>query len=101
MISQQVDLLAGDFNGTAWRCRSRGNLSTVDDAFLDSALPIPPGPTLLWGLGSIPNLWADVCGFLEPPDSDGFWKVRKHGAFSFPRETLGLRLTDLSCHHET
>ena len=100
MISQQVNLVAGDFNGTAWRCRSRGNLSTIDDAFSDPALPTPPSLTLLWGHGSIPNLWADVCGFLKPPDSDRFWKVRKHGAF-FPRETLGLRLTDLSCHHET
>ena len=23
MISQEADLVAGDFNGTAWRCRSR------------------------------------------------------------------------------
>ena len=68
MISQEVDLVAGDFNGTAWRCRSRDNhLSTVDDAFSDCALPTPPGPTPLWGPGSIPNNWADVYGFLEQP----------------------------------
>ena len=30
MISQEVDLVAGDFFGTAWRCRSRDNLSTID-----------------------------------------------------------------------
>ena len=42
--SQEVDLVAGDFNGTAWRCRSRDNLSTIDDAFTDCALPTPPGP---------------------------------------------------------
>ena len=29
MISQVVDLVAGDFNGTAWRCRSRDNLSLL------------------------------------------------------------------------
>ena len=34
MISQEVDLVAGDFNGTAWRCRSRDNLSTIDEALL-------------------------------------------------------------------
>ena len=44
MISQEVDLVAGDFNGTAWRCRSRDNLSTIDEAFSDCALPTPPGP---------------------------------------------------------
>ena len=45
MISQDIDLVAGDFNGTAWRCRSRDNLSTTDEAFTDCALPTPPGPT--------------------------------------------------------
>ena len=44
MISQRVDLVAGDFNGTAWRCRSKDNLSTVDEAFSDCALPTPPAP---------------------------------------------------------
>ena len=50
----------GDFNGTAWRCRSCDNLSTFDEVFSDCALPTPPGPTPLWGPGSIPNNWADV-----------------------------------------
>ena len=48
MISQEVDMVAGDFNGTGWRCRSRENLSTIDEAFADSALPTPPGPPPLW-----------------------------------------------------
>ena len=91
MISQEVDLVPGDFNGTAWRCRSRDNLSTIDEAFSDCALPTPPGPTPLWGPGSIPNNWADVCGFLKPPGSQRFAKVNKHGAFSIPRKALGLR----------
>ena len=101
MISQGVDLVAGDFNGTAWRCRSRNNLSTIDEAFTDCALPPPPGPTPLGVPGSIPDTWADVCGFLKPPGSDRFWKEHKHDAFSTPRKSLGLRPTDQSCHHET
>ena len=101
MISQDIDLVAGDFNGTAWRCRSRDNISTIDEVFSDCALPTPPGPTPLWGPGSIPNIWADVCGFLKPPGSQRFWKVSKHGAFSVPRKALGLRPNDQTCHHET
>ena len=101
MISQEVDLVAGDFQGTAWRCRSRDNLSTVDEAFADCALPTPPGPTPLWRPGSIPNNWADVCGFLKPQGSQRFWRVNKHDAFSHPRKALGLRPNDQSCHHET
>ena len=73
-------LVAGDFNGTAWRCRSRNNLSTIDEAFTDCALLALPGRTPLWGPGSIPDNWADVCGFLKPPGSQRSWQVNKHGA---------------------
>ena len=101
MIGQQIDVVAGDFNGIAWRCSNRDNISTIDEAFADCALPTPPGPTPLWRPGSIPNNWANVCGFLKPPGLDRYWKVRMHGVFSIPRKTLGLRPTDQSCHHET
>ena len=33
MISQDSDLVAGDFNGAVWRCRSRDHLSSIDEAF--------------------------------------------------------------------
>ena len=61
---QQIDEVAGDFNGTAWRCSNRDNISTIDEAFADCTLPMPPGPAPLWRPGSIPNNCADVCGFL-------------------------------------
>ena len=48
-ISQNIDLVAGDFNGAAWRCRSRDNISSFDEAFADSALPTPPGPHTIVG----------------------------------------------------
>ena len=59
------------------------------------------GPTPSYGLGSIPNNSADVCGFLEPAESDHYWKIRLYGAFSIPHKTLDLRPTDQNCHHET
>ena len=55
---------------------------------MDSTLPTPPGPTPLWGPGSVLDNWADVCGLLKPPGSQRFWKVHKHGAFSIPRKSL-------------
>ena len=101
IIFQEVDLVAGDFNGTAWGYRGKDNISTIDEAFVYSILPTPPGPPPLWGRGSIPDSWADVCGFLKPPGSQRSWKANKHGAFSIPRKALGLRPNDQSCHHET
>ena len=90
----------GHFKGAAWRCDNRHNISTIEEAFADCALPMPPGPIPLWGPGSIPGNWAEVCGILKPSESDRQWKVRLHGAFSIFHEVLGLRPTDQSCHHK-
>ena len=100
MLDEKVDFVAGDFNGAAWRCDNRNNISTIEEAFAGCALPMPPGPTPLWGPGSIPGKRADVCGFLMPPESDRHWKVRLHGAFSILHAALGIRPTDQSSHHE-
>ena len=59
-----------------------------------------PAPTPLWRLGGVPGEWADVCGFLKPPESETEWQVRMHGAYTIPYSTLGLREKDQSCHHE-
>ena len=46
MIDQQIDVVAGDFNGTAWRCSNRDNISSIGEAFADCALPTPPYTTV-------------------------------------------------------
>ena len=100
MLDEKVDLVAGDFNGAPWRRDNSNSISIIEEAFADCALPMPPGATPTWGPGAVPGKWADVCGFLKPPDSDGQWKVRQHGALSIPQEAPGIRPTDQSCHHE-
>ena len=56
MPEDHVDLLAGDFNGAAWR-RPCGNdrrlTSIIEEAFADTNLPVPPGSTPLWGPGAV------------------------------------------------
>ena len=97
MMEEHVDMVAGDFNGAAWRrpCRSERRLtSIIEEAFAYSNLPVPPGPTPLWGPGGVPGEWADVCGFVKPPESQNEWQVRLHGAFSIPCSTLGLEEKD-------
>ena len=50
MLDEQVDLVAGDFNGAAWRrTTTANNISIIEEAFADCDLPMPPGPTPLWG----------------------------------------------------
>ena len=62
-ISQEVDLVASDFNGSAWRCRSRNNLITIDE------LPIVPclrqRAPYHCGTWIHSGQLADVCGFLN------------------------------------
>ena len=84
-----MDLVAGDFNGAAWRRDNSNSISIIEEAIADCALPMPPGPTPLWGPGAVPGTWADVCGFLKPTDSDGKWKVPQHGAFPFSSRSSG------------
>ena len=56
--------------------------------------------TPLWGPGAVPGEWADVCGFIKPPDSHDKWQVRLHGAFSILHSALGLKERDQCCHRE-
>ena len=45
--------------------------------------------------------WADVCRFLERPETHyGRWKVRQRGAFTIRQDAVGLRPKDQRCHHE-
>ena len=48
MLGEHVDLVAGNFNGAAWRCNNRNNISTIEEAFADCALSTPPCPPPLW-----------------------------------------------------
>ena len=88
MHQQQVDLVAGDFNGAAWRRQSGGDarsFSSIEEAFVNTSLPLPPGATPLG-----PSEWSDVCGFSKPLGSEHEWQVRTHGAFTIPYGMLGL-----------
>ena len=68
MLEEHVDVVAGGFNGAAWRRDTSANsISNMEEAFADCALPMPPGPTPLWGPGAVPGTWADVCGFSQAP----------------------------------
>ena len=58
-----MDLVAGDFNGPAWRhpCGNDRRLtSIIEEAFADTNLPVPPAPTPLWRPGGVPGLTCAV-----------------------------------------
>ena len=46
MLEEHVDVVAGDFNGAAWR-RQFG-LGIIEEASADTDLPMPQGSTPLW-----------------------------------------------------
>ena len=81
MHQEQVDMVAGDFNGAAWRRRSGSDprpISMIEETFVNTSLPVPPGPTPLRKPGGVPGTWSDVWGFLKPPGSETDWQVRMH-----------------------
>ena len=55
MLDEKVDLVVGDFNGAPWRRDNSNNISIIEEAFADCALPMSPGPPPLWGPGTVPG----------------------------------------------
>ena len=97
MHPEQVDMVAGDFNGAAWRRRSGNEQrhdSTIEEAFANTNMPIPHGPTALWGPGGVPGEWADVRGFIKPPGSETEWHIRMHGV---PTRVATTKYGFISC----
>ena len=43
MLEEHVNVVAGDFNGAAWRRDNSNSISIIEEAFADCALPMPPG----------------------------------------------------------
>ena len=74
--------------------------SIVEEAFVNTNLPMPPSPTPLPAPGGVPGEWADVCGFIKPLRFEKERQIRVPGALTIPYGTLGIRRTDQSCHHE-
>ena len=100
---QQVNLVAGDFNGASWRRQSGSHsrsLSSIEEALVNMNLPLSPGSTPLGRPGGVPGKWSDLCGFSKPPGSENEWQVSLHGVFTIPYGMLGLRETDQSCHQK-
>ena len=80
---EEKDLVDGDVNGAAWRHqRGERRLSGIEEPFADIDLPMPLRPAQLWSPRAVPGEQADVCGFLEPPDSSEMWKIRQRGTVS-------------------
>ena len=61
MIGQHIDLVAGHFYGTAWRCRSRDKLSTIDQS--------------IWTVSCLRPQAPHHCGDLDP-----FWTIGQTSA---------------------
>ena len=76
MLAEQVDLVAGDFNGTAWRRQTNtGNLSIIEEAFADTDLPMPPGPTPLWGPRGQCQVLGQTFAVFSSPESTSAWSL--------------------------
>ena len=83
MKTQEVDLVAGDFDGTGCRYGGKDKSQYDGRSIYGQYLAHATGPhTTVGDLDPFRDNLADVCGFLKPAGFDRFWKVHKHGAFS-------------------
>ena len=79
LCQEQIDVVAGDLIGAAWRKKSGDDQqrdSTIEEAFANTNLPIPHGSSPLCCPGNVPGEWTDLCVFIKPPNTDGEWQIR-------------------------
>ena len=79
-----MNLVAGDFNGAAWRQTSGNNphpTSTLEEACADTDFPMPPGSPPLWGPGAIPGEWDAVSSYLQIHMIYGKYACMQHSQF--------------------
>ena len=104
MCQEQVDMVAGDFNGATWRKKSGDNQqrhSTIEEAFANTNQPIPHGSSPLWGVQETfqrngPTYVVSSSHRIQT--MSGRYAVTAH--LEINRDILGIRPTDQSCRHE-
>ena len=93
MPEEHVDLVAGDFNGAAWRRQcGNGRLSIIEEAFADTDLPMPQGQYQVNG-----PTYEDFPSLLTLM-KDGKWHSMVHSPFLTIPWASVQRIK--SCHHE-
>ena len=73
LLQEEIDMVAGDFNGASWRRVSGLGQqfdSTLEEAFKNAQLAVPPRFTPLWGAGGIPREWMTHVGLSSRPGLD-------------------------------
>ena len=83
LLHEEMDMVAGDFNGASWRRVSGPEQqfdSTLGEAFKNAQLPVPNRLTPLWGAGGIPSEWMTHVGLSSRPglDRNGFFGNTGH-----------------------
>ena len=73
MLQEHVGMVAGDFNGAAWRRQSGSDprpISIIEEAFTKTSLPVPPGPLTVVATGRCTRWMGWRMRFSE---TTGFW----------------------------
>ena len=103
MYQEQVDMVAGDFNGAAWRRRSGNEQlhdSTIEEAFANTNLPIPHVPYQLCGEASRSTgpMCAVSSRHLAPKLSGTFaWTVRSKSLTKLLESNIPTRVATTKC----
>ena len=83
VVQEEIDFIAGDFNGTAWD--TKGN---IPSALYSTTHPcrVQPKAPPLWGPGSTSGKFTDYCGFLKAPGTEKEWLIK-----TFLQNLIGVR----------
>ena len=83
----QTDLIAGDFNSSAYRERGKAGVSFIEETWEETMLLPPSGAVPMWGRMKETE---DCCGFIITKKNEPSWRVAGHGSFQLNKVKLQI-----------
>ena len=90
-----ADIMAGDFNSSAYRERGKAGVSFIEETWEETLLLPPPGVVPMWGQMKESG---DCCGFIIMKKSEPSWRVAKRGCFQLNKDKMQMKATDQAAH---
>ena len=93
--NNDADIIAGDFNSSAYRDRRKVGVSSIEETW-EKTLLIPP-PDVVPMRGQMEES-EDCCGFTLTKKSEPSWRVARHGSIQFNNDKMQIEETDQAAH---
>ena len=90
-----ADIIAGDFNSSAYRERGKAGVSLIKGTWEETMLLPPSGAVPMWCQMKETE---DCCGFIITKKNEPSWRVAEHGSVQLNEVKMQIKETDQAAH---